>query len=388
MVREYQNDASLSARFRGGFLRCGLVSASAMAAWLAGLTASAPLSRAEDAPKPANTWRADPSVTRPCDRLPRKVLIGTEISGYDVILTFPLEMRLQRMDELVDAMAAQAEISYPGKRLDLAVLTEYFLTRPGQTAEQLAVSLEEVRPRMAACAKKHGCYLIVPLVMKEEGTPVRYSNVAVLMDREGQVAGMYRKVHVAGNLRGVDLEGGITPGRDYPVFNCDFGRVGIQICYDIFYAEGWDALAKQGAEIVALPSETPETVRPSAYAQQHRYYVVSATPRDHAAVYNPLGMIEDQATQAGVMVHEIDLSFQIEKWESGLDGGKSLTRKFGDKVGYNYYGDQDHGIFWSNDPTTTIGQMMASLGFPNVDDETVYMRGLQDRLRGGPPTLP
>jgi predicted amidohydrolase len=388
MFREHHNYASLSTRFCGGFQRRGLAAVLTMAAWLAGLTASAQPSAAEGTPAPANTWRADPSVTRPCDRLPRKVLIGTEISGYDVILTFPLEMRLQRMDELVDAMAAQAEVSYPGKRLDLAVLTEYFLTRPGETAEQLAVSLEEVRPRMAACAKKHGCYLIVPLVMREEGTPVRYSNVAVLMDREGQVAGMYRKVHVAGNLKGVDLEGGITPGRDYPVFNCDFGRVGIQICYDIFYAEGWEALAKQGAEIVALASETPETVRPSAYAQQHRYYIVSATPRDHAAVFNPLGMIEDQATQAGVMVHEIDLSFQIEKWESGLDGGKSLTRKFGDKVGYNYYGDQDHGIFWSNDPTTTIGQMMGSLGFPNVDDETVYMRGLQDRIRGGPPVVP
>ena len=377
----HQNDASVGTRSRGTVW--GRVLAVVLAAAsLAGLAA------AGDVPLPATTWRADPSVTRPCDKLPRKVIVGTEISGYDVILTFPLEMRFQRMDELVDAMAAQAELNYPGKRLDLAVLTEYFLTRNGDTAEQRAVTLEEVRPRMAACAKKHGCYLIVPLVMKEEGTPARYSNVAVLMDREGRVAGMYRKVHVAGDLRGVTLEDGLTPGSDYPVFDCDFGRVGIQICYDIFYPEGWDALAKQGAEIVALASETPETVRPSAYAQQHRYYIVSATPRDHAAVYNPLGMIEDQATQAGVMVHQIDLSFQIEKWEAGLDGGRGVTRKFGDKVGYYYYGDQDHGIFWSNDPTTTIGQMMGSLGFPNVDDETQYMRGLQDRLRGGPPKLP
>jgi len=374
----------MAMRFRGAFVGRGLATMLAVAVCLGGVRQSA----AGDTPAPASTWRADPSVTRPCDRLPRKVLVGTEISGYDVILTFPLEMRFQRMDELVDAMAAQAALNYPGKRLDLAVLTEYFLTRTGDTAEQRAVSLEEVRPRMAACAKKHGCYLIVPLVMREEGTPARYSNVAVLMDREGRVAGMYRKVHVAGDLKGVLLEDGLTPGSDYPVFDCDFGRVGIQICYDIFYAEGWDALAKQGAEIVALASETPETVRPSAYAQQHRYYIVSATPRDHAAVFNPLGMIEDQATQAGVMVHQIDLSFQIEKWEAGLDGGRGVARRFGDKVGYYYYGDQDHGIFWSNDPTTTIGQMMGSLGFPNVDDETQYMRALQDRLRGGPPKLP
>jgi predicted amidohydrolase len=388
MFLRNQNDAPAGAQFRGGFTRRALATVLPVAACLAGLAAGATLSLAGDTPAPAPTWRTDPSVTRPCDRLPRKVIVGTEISGYDVILTFPLEMRLQRMDELVDAMAAQTEVTYPGKRLDLAVLTEYFLTRTGRTAEDLAVSLEEVRPRMAACAKKHGCYLIVPLVMKEEGTPVRYSNVAVLMDRDGQVAGMYRKVHVAGNLRGVDLEGGITPGRDYPVFNCDFGRVGIQICYDIFYPEGWDALAKQGAEIVALASETPETVRPSAYAVQHRYYIVSATPRDHAAVFNPLGMIEDQATQAGVMVHQIDLSYEIEKWESGLDGGRGPARKFGDKIGYYYYGDQDHGIFWSNDPNTTIGQMMGSLGFPNVDDETQYMRALNDKLRGGLPVVP
>jgi predicted amidohydrolase len=292
------------------------------------------------------------------------------------------------MDELVDAMAAQAGISYPGKRLDLVVLTEYFMARPGDTVAQRAVRLDEVRSRMADCAKKHGCYMVVPLVMREEGPQLRYSNVAVLMDRTGQVAGMYRKVHPCTDLKGVLLEDGLTPGRDFPVFDCDFGRVGVQICYDIFYADGWEALAKQGAEIVALASGTPETVRPSAYAQQHRYYIVSATPRDHAAVFNPLGMIEAEATQAGVLVHEIDLSFEIVKWEAGLDGGKGLTRKLGDRVGYNYYGDQDHGIFWSNDPTTSIGQLMGSLGFPDVDEETEYARVLQDKLRGGPPVVP
>jgi predicted amidohydrolase len=358
-----------------------------LAVWLGCLAAGATLS-AEAPPVPLTAWRANPSVTQPRDRLPRKVLIGTEISGYPVVETASLEMRLRRMDELVDEMAAKAAISYPGKRLDLVVLTEYFLARPADTVAERAVTLEEVRPRMSACAKKHGCYIVVPLVMKEEGLPLRYSNVAVLMDREGQVKGMYRKVHPVSNLKGLVLEGGLTPGKDYPVFDCDFGRVGVQICYDIFYAEGWAALAKQGAEIVALPSATPETVRPSAYAMRYRYYVVSATPRDHAAVFNPLGMIEDQATQEGVLVHEIDLSYEIVKWETGLDGGKGPTSKLGDRVGYYYYGDQDHGIFWSNDPTTSIGKMMGGLGFPDVDEEVDYARVLQDKLRGGPAVIP
>jgi hypothetical protein len=124
------------------------------------------------------------------------------------------------------------------------------------------------------------------------------------------------------------------------------------------------------------------------YAQQHRYYVVSATPRDHAAVYSPVGVVEAQTTQEGVMVHQIDLSYSILEWEEGLDGGKGVTRKFGDRVGYNYYSDQDVGLFWSNDPTTTIGQMLGSLGFPEVDQETEHTRLLQEKLRGGPPVVP
>jgi predicted amidohydrolase len=319
---------------------------------------------------------------------PRKVIVGTEVSGYDVILTFPLEMRFQRMDELVDAMDAQAKLSYPGKRLDLAILTEYFMSRPGKTLAEQAVRLDDVKARVAACAKKHDCYMVVPMVFREEGDPVRYTNAALLIDRQGEIAGIYRKVHPCSDLKFKDLEGGMVPGQNFPVFSCDFGKVGVEICYDIFFPEGWDALAKGGAEIIALPSETPETVRPSMYAQQHRYYVVSATPRDHAAVYSPLGVIEAQTTQPGVLVHQIDLSFSIVGWEEGLDGGKSLTRKFGDRVGYDYHSDEDAGVFWSNDPSIPIGKMLDSMGFPDVDSETTRTRILQDRVRGGPPSLP
>jgi len=322
------------------------------------------------------------------DQLPRKVLVGTEITGYDVIEKFSLEKRFQRMDEYVDAMEAQARIKYPGRRLDLVVFSEYFMARGAGTLAQNAIHLDEVVPRIAACAKRHDCYLVVPLVLKEDNPPDRYSNAALLMGRDGRIAGIYRKVHPCTDLKYLLLEGGMTPGSDFPVFSCDFGRVGIQICYDVFYPDGWEALAKQGAEIVALPSETPQTARPSMYALQHRYYVVSATPRDHAAVYNPLGMIDAQATQEGVLVHQIDLSYAITGWEDGLDGGESLKRAFGDKVGFTYYQGEDAGIFWSNDPRISIGQMLRSFGYPEPKDDAERARLLQDKVRGGLPTLP
>lgn len=322
------------------------------------------------------------------DQLPRKILVGTEITGYDLIEKFTLEKRLQRMDEYVDAMDAVAKVKYPGKRLDLVVLVEYFMARGADTLAKNAVRLDEVVPRIAACAKLHGCYLVVPLVLKEDNAPDRYANAALLMGRDGHVAGIYRKVHLCTDLKYALLEGGMTPGSDFPVFDCDFGRVGIQICYDVMYPDGWEALARQGAEIVALPSETPQTAHPSMYALQHRYYVVSATPRNHAAVYNPLGMIDAQATQEGVLVHQIDLSYAITGWADGLNGGESLKRKFGDNVGFTYYEGEDAGIFWSNDPKTSIGQMFRAFGYPEPNDDVERTRLLQDKVRGGPPSLP
>jgi predicted amidohydrolase len=327
-------------------------------------------------------------ASKRAERPPRKVLLGTFLAGYG-IFDQPLEKRLQRMDDVVDGMSDRAGRDYPGKPLDMVVFPEYFVARPGDSLAQKTVQIDEVLPRIAACARRNRCYLVVPMLLQESGLPVRYSNAAVLVNRQGLLMGMYRKVHpVAGHGSDV-MEGGLTPGRDFPVFDCDFGRVGIQICFDMLYADGWDALAKQGAEIIALPSASAETSRPCMYALQHEYYIVSATPRDHAAVFSPLGLVEDQVTEEGAMlVHEIDLSFAEVHWDEALEEGAALSRLYGQKIGFHYYRPEDKGIFWSNDPKTTIGQMISSLGLEPSDSNTERLRLLQDKVRGGPPVEP
>jgi hypothetical protein len=124
------------------------------------------------------------------------------------------------------------------------------------------------------------------------------------------------------------------------------------------------------------------------YALQHRYYIVSACPRNHSAVYNPIGMIEAEATQEGVLVHQIDLSYAIAGWDPGWDDGETLKRKFGDRVGFKYYFGEDCGIYWSNDPKTSIGELLRTFGFPEPSDDFELERQLQDKVRGGPPSLP
>lgn len=355
------------------------------AALLLVLAASAPAEQPAPAgPAPAKI--SLPGVARR-DRPPHKVLIGTVLSGPDVF-TMTLEKRLDRMDSLVDEMAAAAKRDYPAKGLDLVVLPETFIARPGATVAEQAVRLEDVRPRIAACATLHRCYLVAPVLLLEGHKPRHVSNAAVLVDRSGKLVGIYRKVHPVAPTGSDVLEGGTTPGDSFPVFDCDFGRLGIQICFDMLYTDGWKALADEGAEIVALPSDSPETVRPASYAREHNYYIVSACPKDLAAFISPLGLIEAQTTRQSVLVHEIDLSYAIIHWEAVLENGEALRRRYGDRIGFNYYDGQDMGIFWSNDPATTIGQMISSLGLIEVNDSIERIRALQDKARGGPPLTP
>lgn len=306
---------------------------------------------------------------------PRKVVVASAVAGF----TGSVETRLGLLERLVDEAAAKASAVHPGRGLDLMVFPEFALAREGPSAAEQAVALAgPVHARLAAKAKQWHTWLVVPMTLREAD---RISNAAVLVDREGRVAGIFRKVHPVADNKGV-FEGGVTPGEDYPVFTCDFGRVGILICWDMSYEEGWDALAAGGAEMVVLPSASPQTIRPMAQAMRHRYYVVNSAPRDNATLYDPAGRVMAQVNRApGVLVQEIDLSFAILHWAEALEEGRALTRRFGELVGGTYSTREDTGVFWSNDPTRSIGAMIRELGLVEMPAEIERMDAARRKAR-------
>ena len=248
------------------------------------------------------------------------MVVGTAIFGpYG---KYPgLDERLKVLGGLIDEMARQAAEKYPGHGLDLAILPETAVTSTTGPASERAIPLDgPVRETFGALARKHKTYIIAPMDLAEEGPRgTTYSNAAVLFDRKGEVAGIYRKAHPVAVVGSDELEGGITPGREYPVFDCDFGRLGIQICWDIQFDDGWEALAEKGAEIVAWPSASPATAQPAARAARHRYYVVSSTWREDATVFEPTGLVAAQVEPPGkVLVHQLDLSYAVLGWSAPL----------------------------------------------------------------------
>lgn len=102
-----------------------------------------------------------------------------------------------------------------------------------------------------ACAELD-VYAVVGL-LERDGAAV--FNAAVLVGPEG-LLGAYRKLHLP--YLGVDRF--TTPGdRGFQVWDTALGRIGVAICYDLRFPEGLRALALQGADIIALPTNWPET---------------------------------------------------------------------------------------------------------------------------------
>ncbi len=319
------------------------------------------------------------------DTPPRKVVVGTVVNSLWGEPTDP-DVRLEVVCGLIDEVAAEAERKYPEDGLDLIVLPEEVLTAGSlATPAEKALPLEgRVLETFAAKAREHATYLIVPLALADDPENGVYSNAAPLIDRDGELVGVYRKYHPVSYPGTDDLEGGITPGAEFNVFDCDFGRVGIQICWDMSYGDGWAELARKGAEIVAWPTAAAQTLLPRARALENHYYIVSSTPQDNASVFEPSGLIAAQVKPPErVLVHRFDLSYMVLPWSQQLRGGKGLTELFGDRVGYHWSDTELSGTFWSNDPETTIGEMAEKLGVLEFHEEVERSRKLQEDGRPG-----
>jgi predicted amidohydrolase len=151
-------------------------------------------------------------------------------------------------------------------------------------------------------AKKHKMYIVAGILEKEEETVY---NTAILLDRNGNLAGKYRKV----SLPREEIEGGVTPGDSFPVFDTDFGKVGIMICWDVSFPEAARALAFNGAEVIMMPIWGGHLTLAKARALENQVYLVSSTYDMKSAVFDQEGEIIGEATDENpVAVVEVDLN--------------------------------------------------------------------------------
>lgn len=120
---------------------------------------------------------------------------------------------------------------------------EYAESVPGPTVE-----------RFQALAKEHNMVIVLPIY--EEDQPGILYNTAAVIDADGSYLGKYRKHHIP-HLPQFWEKFYFRPGNTgWPVFDTAAGKIGVNICYDRHFPEGWRVLGLNGAEIVFNPSAT------------------------------------------------------------------------------------------------------------------------------------
>lgn len=216
---------------------------------------------------------------------------------------------------------------------DFVILPEMFCC-PYQTQNFPVYAEEEGGPvwqQLSEYANQYGIYLIGGSMLEKDAEGKVY-NTSYIFDRQGKQIGKHRKVH----LFDIDVTGGqtfkesdtLTAGDHDTVFDTEFGRMGVILCFDIRFPELARMMVNDGAKAIFVPAAFNMTTGPAHWelsfrtrALDNQIYMIGCAPmRDesagyiswgHSIVTDPWGRVIDMLDEKeGVLLTELDLDYE------------------------------------------------------------------------------
>lgn len=224
-------------------------------------------------------------------------------------------------------------------KVHMAVLPEMF-NCPYKT-ENFPIYAEERGGKsynyLSDIARENNIYLVAGSIPEREGEKVY--NTSFVFDKEGKEIGYHRKVH----LFDIDVEGGqyfkesdsLSAGNKIDVFDTEFGKFGLAICYDFRFPEVGRILAEKGAKVIIVPAAFNMTTGPAHWeimfrsrALDNQVYAIGVAPaRDENSSYvsygnsiavSPWGnVIERMDEKEGYKIVDLDFNY-VEKIRNEL----------------------------------------------------------------------
>jgi len=212
---------------------------------------------------------------------------------------------------------------------DMAVFAEMFCC-PYNTSYFREYGEEEggyAYKRLSNAANSFHIYVVAGTMPELDGAQVY--NTSYVFDRKGEKIAKHRKMH----LFDIDVEGGqyfkesdvLSPGVDVTVFETEFCKIGLGVCYDIRFPELSRLMVLEGAEVIIFPAAFNMTTGPAHWelnfrgrALDNQVYTIGAAPaRDLKASYHSYGnsivvspwgnVINRMDEKEGYIIEEIDL---------------------------------------------------------------------------------
>ena len=314
----------------------------------------------------------------------RKMARKVSVATIDLKGLWPDKTRESRVKRMLERMENVA-----GLHPDIIVLPELFDTSWVEEEYALAdVAEEEKNPgpvtgRIAEFAKKNNCYVTAPVYTKKEGN---FYNSCLLIDRKGNIAGAYNKMHpvkdeILTGKPGKEAIGVLPGAKDQPVIETDFGKVGIQICYDANWQDGWENYKKQGAEIILFTSQFPGGRMLNYFAWRYGCYVISSTGGDARIVDMSGNDLHASSTFVRYAWAEINLEkVNADTWPTN-DRLPDLFNKYGDRLGIKVWDNTGVITIESLDPGIKVKDVLKEFKIMTIEENVKASEVVQDKYR-------
>ena len=234
--------------------------------------------------------------------------------------------------------------------------------------------------RMKAVARRHQTYIVCP-IDRQDGD--RRVNSAVLIDRQGDIAGVYDKVYPYWSE--YDITPAVQAGTEVPVFQTDFGRLGLAICFDVNFPEVWKRMADQGCELVIWPSAYSAGTSLQSHALVNHYYIVSSTGENDCIVYDITGaqILYEKSPGVNVSRVTLDLDRGIYHQNFNLDRRDLLLREHGQDVFQETWMDREQWFVLRSRRAGVLARALArQYGLEELRDYVDRSRRQIDQMRG------
>ena len=235
---------------------------------------------------------------------------------------------------------------------------------------------------IADIARKHNCYIVCPVVTKKEG---HFYNSAVLLNRKGEIDGVYHKIHPTDTETLPDVYykgGGTTPGvLKPPVFKTDFGTIGLQICMDASWFDNWRLLREAGAEMVLFPSQGPFGDTLAYHAWLNQYYIVAATGEDARILDMTGDLIAGDGEFARWACAPVNLEKELLEIWPQVQRFPEIEKKYGNRLRIKIYHPENWATIESRDPELKVKEVLKEFGLPTLAEQLKEATEIQDQYR-------
>ena len=249
---------------------------------------------------------------------------------------------------------------------------------PDKQKEYYRVRKNQVRDYFAQVARDNNCYIVYSA--KRAAADGTWRNSSVLIDRKGEVVGIYNKNHPTIG----ENDGGILAGRDAPVIECDFGRVALAICFDLNFDEIRLKYVKAKPDLIVFSSMYHGGMMQAYWAYSCRSHFVGAiagraTP---SQIRNPLGqVIASNTNYFDHAVATVNLDCALVHLDGNWGRLRAMNDKYGPKVKITDPGELGAVLIASEHEKVSIDEMIDEFEIERLDD--YFARSLAHRLKPG-----